>query len=57
LLATLKQRDFALLWFGGLISMMGYWTMFAALPFYAYEQTGTGHDKRAGTPSPGPRCP
>jgi predicted MFS family arabinose efflux permease len=41
LLATLKQRDFALLWFGGLISMMGDWAMFAALPFYAYEQTGS----------------
>jgi hypothetical protein len=39
LLATLKQRDFALLWFGGFISMMGDWAMFAALPFYAYEQT------------------
>jgi hypothetical protein len=41
LLATLKQRDFALLWFGGLISMMGDWAMFAALPFYAYEQTNS----------------
>lgn len=41
MLATLKQRDFALLWFGGLISMMGDWAMFAALPFYAYEQTGS----------------
>jgi MFS family permease len=39
LLATLKQRDFALLWFGGLMSMMGDWAMFAALPLYAYEQT------------------
>jgi hypothetical protein len=37
LLSTLKQRDFALLWSGGLISMMGDWAMFAALPFYAYE--------------------
>ena len=41
MLATLRQRDFALLWFGGLISMMGDWAMFAALPFYAYEQTGS----------------
>jgi predicted MFS family arabinose efflux permease len=40
-LATLRQRDFALLWFGGLISMMGDWAMFAALPFYAFEQTGS----------------
>jgi MFS family permease len=29
------------LWFGGLISMMGDWAMFAALPFYAYEQTNS----------------
>ena len=41
MLATLRQRDFALLWFGGLISMMGDWAMFAALPFYAFEQTGS----------------
>jgi MFS family permease len=41
LLSTLKQRDFALLWTGGLISMMGDWAMFAVLPFYAYEQTGS----------------
>jgi predicted MFS family arabinose efflux permease len=40
-LATLRQRNFALLWFGGLISMMGDWAMFAALPFYAFEQTGS----------------
>jgi predicted MFS family arabinose efflux permease len=40
-LATLRQRDFALLWLGGLISMMGDWAMFAALPFYAYEQTNS----------------
>ncbi len=41
MLATLRQRDFALLWFGGLISMMGDWAMFAALPFYAFDQTGS----------------
>lgn len=41
MLATLRQRDFALLWFGGLISMTGDWAMFAALPFYAFEQTGS----------------
>ncbi len=41
MLVTLRQRDFALLWFGGLISMMGDWAMFAALPFYAYEQTNS----------------
>jgi predicted MFS family arabinose efflux permease len=40
-LATLRQRDFALLWLGGLISMMGDWAMFATLPFYAYEQTNS----------------
>jgi hypothetical protein len=37
LLSTLKQRDFALLWFSGLLSMMGGWAMFASQPFYAYE--------------------
>ena len=41
MLATLRQRDFALLWFGGLISMTGDWAMFAALRFYAFEQTGS----------------
>ena len=32
MLATLRQRNFALLWFGGLISITGNWMIFLALP-------------------------
>jgi MFS family permease len=39
--AVLKNRDFALLWLGGLISMIGNWILLAALPFYIYEVTGS----------------
>lgn len=38
---TLRNRNFFLLWSGGLISMMGTWMLFAALPFYVYEVTGS----------------
>ncbi|MFL5804204.1 MAG: MFS transporter [Roseiflexaceae bacterium] len=41
LLATLRQRNFALLWSGGLISMLGDWALIAAMPFYIYQQTGS----------------
>lgn len=41
MLATLRQRNFALLWLGGLISMIGDWVLYAALPFYVYQQTGS----------------
>jgi len=41
LLATLRQRNFALLWSGGLISMLGDWALIAALPVYIYQQTGS----------------
>ncbi len=41
MLATLRQRNFALLWFGGLVSMIGNWVIITALPFYIYEQTGS----------------
>jgi MFS family permease len=40
-LATLRQRDFALLWFGGLISLTGSWVLQVALPFHVYQITGS----------------
>jgi MFS family permease len=40
-LAVLRRRDFALLWFGGLISIAGDWVLYAALPFFVYERTGS----------------
>jgi MFS family permease len=39
--ATLRQRNFSLLWFGGLISMTGDWVLFIALPIYVYTLTGS----------------
>lgn len=41
MLKILRQRDFALLWFAGLISMTGNWTLFVALPITIYELTGS----------------
>jgi MFS family permease len=41
MLAVLRQRNFALLWAGGLISMFGDWLLFIALPFYIYDLTGS----------------
>jgi predicted MFS family arabinose efflux permease len=39
--AVLRQRNFALLWLGQLISMMGDWVLLVALPFYVYQRTGS----------------
>jgi MFS family permease len=41
MLTVLRQRNFALLWTGGLISMLGDWLLFVALPFYIYDLTGS----------------
>jgi MFS family permease len=39
MLATLRQRNFALLWLGGLISTTGDWVLTVGLPIYAYLLT------------------
>ncbi len=41
MIAVLRQRNFALLWWGGLISFMGDWVMFTALPLYTLYLTGS----------------
>lgn len=39
MLATLRQRNFSLLWFGGLISLTGDWTLMIGLPIALYALT------------------
>src|SRR5688572_23560200 len=39
MLATLRQRNFFLLWIAGLISMIGNWMLFIALPVIVYQMT------------------
>lgn len=39
MLKVLRQRDFALLWFAGLISIIGDWMMAVALPIIVYQLT------------------
>ncbi len=41
MLRVLRQRNFALLWVGGLISMVGDWVLFVGLPYEIYRQTGS----------------
>ncbi|HKO24740.1 MAG TPA: MFS transporter [Chloroflexota bacterium] len=41
MLATLRRRNFALLWCAGLISLFGDRAMMTALPFYVYQQTSS----------------
>lgn len=38
---VLRQRNFALLWFGQLISLIGDWVLLIALPFHIYRLTGS----------------
>jgi MFS family permease len=38
-LYLLRQRNFALLWWGGLISYIGDWVLFVTLPLYVYTLT------------------
>jgi MFS family permease len=40
-MSVLRQRDFALAWFGGLVSMIGSWALWIALPIHVYELTGS----------------
>jgi MFS family permease len=40
-ISLLRQRNFGLLWFGGLISFIGDWIMQIALPVYIYNITGS----------------
>lgn len=39
--AVLRHRNFALLWVGQLISLIGDWVLIVALPFYTYQLTGS----------------
>jgi MFS family permease len=41
MIAVLRQRDFSLLWFGGVLSVIGDFFLFIALPFFVYERTGS----------------
>src|SRR5690349_4124071 len=41
MLATLRHRNFTLLWLGATISMIGDWMLFIGLPVYIYSLTGS----------------
>ena len=41
MLNVLRQRNFALLWFGGLISLMGDSVLLVALPYFVFQRTGS----------------
>ena len=41
MLAVLRQRNFALVWAGGLISYTGDWLLFVGLPLFVYQLTGS----------------
>lgn len=41
MLTILRQRNFALLWFAGVISSAGDWVLLTALPYYVNQLTGS----------------
>ncbi|MEP7284253.1 MAG: MFS transporter [Chloroflexota bacterium] len=41
MMAILRHRDFSLLWFAGLISMLGDWVLRIGLPLYVFKLTGS----------------
>ncbi len=41
MLSTLRQRNFALLWTAGLISLIGDWAFYVAMPIYVLDRTGS----------------
>lgn len=41
MMSLLRQRNFSLLWFGGLISLIGDWMIRIALPIYIYKLTNS----------------
>jgi|SRR5712692_334983 len=41
MLVVIRNRNFALLWIGGLVSTIGDWVLRGVLPFYVYVRTGS----------------
>lgn len=41
MLRLLGKRNVSLLWWGGLVSMLGNWSLIIALPVYIYQETGS----------------
>jgi MFS family permease len=41
MLAALRQRNYALLWSAGLVSVLGDWLLYVALPYYIFQATGS----------------
>jgi MFS family permease len=41
MIAVLRERNFLLLWLGGLVSQAGDWTLAIALPVYVFDLTGS----------------